>query len=345
VDAPRRRGLSEVVVMALDRYGVLVGRAVDRRREGGTDSPHYQVRMTVGAQSYRVAVNAKSQQPPSDLLYLVDDDLRHPVTGVLGALPPGWHDLASGPGTGALDFVRGNLFDPGRMRTLPPDAGGPDNDLADLLDHYAQRAVADPGAVLYACGQRWGPEPAKDKIFRFAPGNGVHDIHMNQGNSPRFRRDDGVWQDGGLLLHLPGESRWVGIFLAFQSQAWHTDDVTGHALGGGPQLGSDPVLRIIAALVNPPGPAPETERVLLLNASPAPIELAGWRLADANGVSLALPAGTLPAGEVLAVTVADGVQLGNRGGAITLLDGAGLKVHGVSYTADQARREGWTLAF
>jgi len=37
--------------------------------------------------------------------------------------------------------------------------------------------------------------------------------------------------------------------------------------------------------------------------------------------------------------------LGNNGGAITLLDPNGLKVHGVSYTADQARPEGWTITF
>ena len=47
-----------------------------------------------------------------------------------------------------------------------------------------------------------------------------------------------MWQDGGLIIHFPplrepdGTERfpeqWVGIFLAFQSQAWHTDDVTGH---------------------------------------------------------------------------------------------------------------------
>jgi len=39
------------------------------------------------------------------------------------------------------------------------------------------------------------------------------------------------------------------------------------------------------------------------------------------------------------------VQLGNQGGAITLIDGAGLKVSGVFYTAAQARQEGWTIVF
>ena len=97
----------------------------------------------------------------------------------------------------------------------------------------------------------------------------MHDIHIT-GNNGAFTRDDGVWQDGGLLLHFPAESRWVGIFLAFQSQTWHTDDTTGHAIGGvAPAPTTEPVaIQILAAMANPVGPAPERETVLLLNASP-----------------------------------------------------------------------------
>ena len=332
--------------MPLDGYGVLVGRAVGRRREGAAGTPHYQILLAAGETSYRVAVNAKSQQQPSDLLYLVDDDLQHPVTATAGSLGAGWNALPRRPGGPNLDFVRGNLFDPARMRTLPPDATGPDNDLADLLDHYVQRAIGDPTAQLYAYGQRWGPEQAKDKVFGFAPGNGVHDIHMNQGNSGRFQADDGVWQDGGLLIHFPGESRWVGIFLAFQSQVWHTDDTTGHAIGDAPR--PDPALapiRILAALVNPRGPAPELESVLLLNASPQPVDLTGWRLTDRQAKKCPLPPGPLAAGATLTVALSDGVQLGNRGGSLTVLDPDGTPVSGVSYTAEQASREGWTVVF
>ena len=85
--------------------------------------------------------------------------------------------------------------------------------------------------MVYAFGQRWGPEQGvTDKVFGFKPGNGIHDIHMNQGNNAAYRNDDGVWQDGGLVLHFPASNQWVGVFLAFQSQAWHTDDATGHAI-------------------------------------------------------------------------------------------------------------------
>ena len=332
--------------MPLSSYGVLVGRPVDRRREGATDSPHYQVRIR-GAPSYRAAVNVLSAESPSELLYVIDDDLRHPITASLGALGAGWHAL---PPHGGLDFIRANLFARAAMRTLPPDAAGPDNDLADLLDHYVQRAIAEPAATAYVFGQSWGPDAAKDKVFGFKPGAGVHDVHMNQGNSPAFAKDDGVWQDGGLLLRFP--ERWVGIFLAFQSQAWHTDDVTGHAIATppGPQpqpqpVVEDPPVRILAAMINPVGGTPERESVLVLNASPQPIDVTGWRLADRAKASCALPPGRLDAGTVLTVPVTNGMALGNKGGSITLLDQAGLKVTGVAYTAEQAQREGWTVIF
>ncbi|GLW06704.1 hypothetical protein Misp01_18340 [Microtetraspora sp. NBRC 13810] len=334
--------------MPLRSYGVLAGRAIDRRREGAANTPHYQIHLVDDAgTAYRAAVNVLSQQAPSELLYLADDDFRHPVLDQLPAAGSGWTALTSAAGSGALDFVRGNLFDPAAMRPLPPDLPGDDNDLADLLDHYVRRAVNDESAAVYVFGERWGPEAAtRDKVFGFLPGNGVHDVHMNQGNSGRFQADDGVWQDGALLIHLPDQARWIGVFLAFQSQSWRTDDVTGHALDGAPPRpggGEEPV-RILAALVNPAGPAPERERVILLNASPAPIGLDGWRLADGQRRTLAL-SGTLDAGATLSVALDERIVLGNRGGTLSLLDAAGLKVHGVGYTAAQAAREGWTITF
>jgi uncharacterized protein YukJ len=334
--------------MPLKSYGVLVARAVERRREGGHDSPHYQIRLADGlGATYRAAVNVLSQESPSELLYLVNDDFKHPITGTLAGLGTGWQTL---PPRGGLDFIRGNLFDRAAMRSLPPDLPGSDNDLADLLDHYVERAISEPDALVYMFGERWGPETVRDKVFGFKPGNGVHDIHMNQGNSARFRGDDGVWQDGGMLLHFPGESRWVAIFLAFQSQAWHTDDASGHAISEPapppvPPVNGDGTVRILAAMVNPNGGSPERETVLLLNASPQPIDLSGWHLADRMSKTCAVPAIKLDAGAVLTVALRDPMQLSNKGGSITLLDKAGLKVAGVAYTAEQAQREGWTVTF
>jgi uncharacterized protein YukJ len=335
--------------MALSAYGVLVARISEARREGTTDTPHFQLRVLDDAgTSYRIAVNVQSQQSPPELLYLIDDDLRHPVTAALGGLGSGWHPLPPRPDGPNLDYIRANLFDRAQMRVLPPDVVGPDNDLADLLDHYIRRAIDDPTALAYLFGQRWGPEDGTpDKIFGFEPGNGVHDIHMNQGSSGQFVRDNGAWQDGGIILNFPGDSRFVAIFLAFQSQAWHTDDTTGNPIGDGTPAADAQTapVRIVGAMVNPIGPGPEAETVLLLNASPAAIDLSSWQIADRSKRTCAVPGGSLAAGATLQVPLTDGVALGNGGGAITLLDAGGLKVTGVAYTGDAAAREGWTVTF
>jgi uncharacterized protein YukJ len=339
--------------MALERYGVLVGRIVDAQREDDDDSPHYQVHVRAAGIDYRIAVNVKSQASPSELLFLVDEDFQHVVTDRLSALSDGFTLLPRQPGGAAFDYIRANLFDRRDMRTLPHDLPGPDNDLSDRLAHFIDRARHDADARIFALGERWGPESGnRDKIFGFQPGNGVHDIHMNQGNVAPFTGDDGVWQDGGVLLHFPSTNQWIGIFLAFQSQAWHTDDQTGHRIedpvpGPGPTPSpSEPDfrIRVVGALVNPIGPAPEHETVTLLNTTPAAIDLAGWQLADQQKRKQPL-SGSLAAGETIRVSIAAPLQLGNKGGIITLLDNRGLKVHGVSYTKQDGDREGWTLVF
>lgn len=338
--------------MPLDRYGVLSARPVERRREDPhrDDSPHYQIHLVDdGGHHWRAAVNVLSQESPSELLFAAVDPFDHPVLDAVPAGATGWRPLAPAPGGAALDLVRGNLVDPATLRPVPPDVDGPDNDLADRLDHVVQRAIAEPGAVVHVWGQGWGPEAAADKIFGFVPGGGVHDVHMNQGNSERFRGDDGVWQDGGLVVRLPGAPP-VAFLLAFQSQSWHTDDTTGHALDQVPPgpppagAGGEPV-RIVAALANPVGPAPEAETVTLINVSDVAVDVGGWRLADRMKHAGPVPDVAIPPGRVLVVELPGGVQLGNGGGAITLLDARGLKVHGVAYTREQARREGWTLTF
>src|SRR5205823_365219 len=115
-------------------------------------------------------------------------------------------------------------------------------------------------------------------------------------NVGQFVQDDGVWQDGGLIIHFPGPDQWVGIFLKFQSQAWHTDDQTGHSIGDAPQpipvspdtpvplpTTGDPNgwVRIVAAMANSIE-SPEIETVTLLNSSPQPVDLTGWTLKDKN---------------------------------------------------------------
>jgi hypothetical protein len=169
-----------------------------------------------------------------------------------------------------------------------------------------------------------------------------------------------VYQDGGLLVHFPDQREWTAVFLKFQSQAWHTDDTTGHQIGAPPPVPPVPpippvapappttddpegLVRIVAALVNATQ-SPEVEVVTLLNTSPHEINLTGWSLVDTQKKRLPL-SDVLRAGATRSIEIRQPLALSNKGGVITLVDEKGLKVHGVSYTKEQARHPGWTIVF
>jgi uncharacterized protein YukJ len=329
----------------LANYGMLKARPI-RGVSGTGSNPHYQVHVVDQTIEYRIAVHVKSQESPSDVEFIVIENFQHHITNGLVQQPLGYTALASTPTGGGLDFIRGNLFDPADMRPLPMNLPGPDNDLNEAVDKCVQAVISEEEAFICAFGQRWGPEPTtRDTIFGFLPGNGIHDIHKNQGNSKNFVNDDGVWQDGGLLFYQPSVNRWTAIFLAFQSQSWHTDDTTGHTIAGtgGGAPGDGPV-RIAAALVNPMGGDQGKESVTLVNTTAADINLNGWSIANKNKQKFSLT-GTIKAGQHLLFTLPVQVPLSNDGGIITLLNAQGLKIHGVNYTKAQASKEGITLTF
>jgi uncharacterized protein YukJ len=210
--------------MPIPHYGLLRARPL-RGQRGRT---HFHILCGVDDVRYRVSVNVQSDESPSELRYCVVEPFTHPLTQQLQHSVSGFTPVTAQPGGVALDFVRRPPFEPRAMRLLPADVPGPNNDLSDLLQGHVNRAIQDPRGHVYALGSRWGPEVrVPDRVFGFTPGNGVHDIHMNQGNHPRFAGDDGPWQDGALFVQL--EHQWLAVFLAFQSQSWRTDG-HGHRL-------------------------------------------------------------------------------------------------------------------
>jgi|HigsolmetaAR201D_1030396.scaffolds.fasta_scaffold08273_3 uncharacterized protein YukJ len=339
--------------MPLDNYGVLKGRAVALHREHHDYTPHYQVHIDAEIAQFRIAINVQSRTGPSELLFLLDRNFNHPLTNHLITLPLGWNPLPSEPGGAALDYVRGNLLKRKAMRKQPANRRGPNNDLGDYLEAQIMQAMNDYEALIYAFGQRWGPEPEPDHIFKFKPSNGVHDIHMNQGNLPAFAEDDGVWQDGGLLIQFSKpKPHWVALFLAFQAQSWQTDDRTGHRIErNAPATGNvrrKPIaaesVQIVGALVNPIGSDINKETVTLMNTTPHTLNLNGWQIVDERGERHTL-SGMLAAGASVVVRLPARVRLDNFGGSITLLDALGETIDKVTYTRKQAMRAGWTIVF
>ncbi|KAL2013194.1 hypothetical protein VTN00DRAFT_719 [Thermoascus crustaceus] len=301
----------------------------------------------------RAAINIKSgAKDESRLAYWYVPKLQHRIVSDIQKRNPGfgYHSLTDPRGL-SLDYIRASLFESEMGILLEHDITGPNNDIIDSLVPVVQKAK-DKNATIYLYG-----EP-------FDRGKGIHNVHMNQGNSEDWKRDDGVWQDGGFLLEF--KEHWEGVFIGFASQANHTDDKTGHAIAPyttwasflDPKLPKGdaiveslkdrPVL-ITEALVNPLGPenrpGGKPEAVTLTNRTDQSVALAGWKIQNKAGQSEELPnSASLVAKESKSFGVPS-CPLSKKGDVINLFNSQGLKVHGVSYTKRQARREGATICF
>lgn len=350
--------------MAL-HYGVLRGKVDRFQREDDNDTPHLQIRVVDGNdQAWRVPVNVLSKDESFLVFHRADPLLSHPILDGLPQVATGFTPLPVGsrPPTAALDFLRAPLFDWPTGIAVPHFVPGVDNDLQDTLISFLERLQSQDGE-LFAFGARF-PEPGQSPNPRpidieLGTRQGVHDIHMNQGNPKPgpFAKDNGVFQDGSLILRFP--DRHVGLFLRFQTQWLPTNDETGHRLpnarpippGGSPfeeELPpvSNPLVYIERALVNPVGSDPGKEIVVLANTTTAAVDLTGWRIVDKNDRSEVLAGVLLPAGESRGVVLSgSGAQLGNQGGTIRLRNPSGDQVHAVSYSGADARVENRYIRF
>ncbi len=339
--------------MPIDKYGVWVAKPIRvsaERAEEDPRSPHihlYYKNQEDDSEEFRASINVKSLSEISELVFWFIPNFQHPIVNKLSDLDRGFQQIASGAGGVALDYIRGNLMNFREGRILPHDLPEERDDIIDYVMPELQSAI-ERNATVYLFG-----EPYDDM-------KGIHNVHMNQGSVAQFARYNGVWQDGGIIIHFPDENRFDAIFLAFASQAVHTDENTGDALPGSQNFaqllkfhdGTDDLrVAIIAALVNPVGSENqgdsnvEPELVYLLNRSTEDISLKDWSLLNTNDVVFKIKDEAILASGEMRKIVMKQVPLSNKGGLISLLDERGNKVDGVSYTREQAKKEGELVIF
>ncbi len=213
--------LAREALLANRTYGVLVGRVKSGQLNAAGNSPHYEIWIDART-NYRIAVNVRSVDGSEVLVHY--DPHYAPATKrdlpALAAGSPGFLPLTTGPGGEGIDYLRDALFPLADMHPLPPDGTGVT--LQNLLDGQIQRAMTDPASTAIAFGDAF-TDPGADATFGFSPEQGVHDIHMMQGNSGSFAADNRVNGDGALFIRFAnGET--VALFTRFATQATATTD-------------------------------------------------------------------------------------------------------------------------
>ncbi len=201
--------------MPIRSYGVLKGRPISGQVQTSrkTNEPHFHIKLDGGGKTFDIAVNVQSLDK-SEVIYHVEHDFHPPDPDGLAKLPEGFTLLANKggpPNPLAIDFIREGLVHPDQMAKLEIGTRNSQNDLQNEVSDLTGRIEANPDAVLYAFGSQFP--------------DGIHDIHMNQGNpGGGFGTDNGIYQDGALFINLPSQNRWLAVFIAFQTQIWQTDD-------------------------------------------------------------------------------------------------------------------------
>jgi uncharacterized protein YukJ len=218
--------------MPIASYSVLAGRPTAGKVVSGA-SAHYQIAMQATGRPFTVAVNIQSVDG-SEVLYAIEEDFTPPDLVGLTALPMGVTKLQSGPGGLALDYVRNTvagapMITQAQMTLLPQlqakAKGGSAEEqmiqrarakaLENAVVTLLNMTIADKDGVIYAFGSAYADSGKVD---------GIHDIHMNQGNpANNHGGDNGVWQDGALFINLPSKGTWTAVFIAFQTESWTTD--------------------------------------------------------------------------------------------------------------------------
>ncbi|CAM2167961.1 DUF2278 domain-containing protein [Paraburkholderia sacchari] len=216
-------------------YGYAKGKIVTTPRLKPTQRPHevqYHLHfgLSVAGAQWDIAVNVGTTDADDLLKYKLPFDFRHAVLATLQSAAPGSHDLTGQDALPALDFQRSDfLANTGNWRDSDVMDGSNAVEPVATLERLLVRAM-QAGFDVYVFGRF------------YSEGNGLHDVHMNQGSKGEFIHRPGddskdhndIWQDGALLVDL-GAPQWALYVAAFDQQWLPTDDL------GNPTPDSKPI--------------------------------------------------------------------------------------------------------
>ncbi|SDI38830.1 Uncharacterized protein YukJ [Paraburkholderia steynii] len=342
-------------------YSYLKGK-IDRFKPAPSGNPHLWMLVDIGGDSFFATVNVQSSKdaPGSPVAetyldFFIDEDYSHPILDRIRGLEPGLKNQRSSYNDGALDYIKGNLFDPRKMRVLPSQSRGGD-DLVHRLSSLLALARDQNDDIVIFGSQFQTSRHQTDAVFGETPRFGIDNTHMAQGDPPDIDsrlHENGIWRDGAIFLLSTNTDRVTAIFLAFQTQSWQTDS-HGQQLAGTTGFEAPRYDFADGGLGNlVPAPSPKAEltslnrlsdgtgKLVIANMSTEPLDVSGWSVTTPTS-SLQIPDTTIAPGQPLAVELSNDF-INDAGGILSLLDDRGLRVDGVAYLGGPAT--GWSTSF
>ena len=223
--------------MAHINYQSLRGKVFAYAPAEPAGNPHLWVILEAEGQKYFATINVRSNKDaPGDpigksyLYYFIDADYDHPIVPAILERPQGMSPVERSYRGRRARFSARQSLQP--QRHAHAAAGGAGRrravhrlsamlQLAKTQDCDVSSSTATPSPRTIRI------RPTRRSAIRPNTPFGLDNVHMAQGDPRAINvrlHENGVWHDGACFIWDARARRMTAIFLAFQSQAWHTND-------------------------------------------------------------------------------------------------------------------------
>jgi hypothetical protein len=189
-----------------DGYGVLVGTLYKYYCDHaftGRKYYHCNLKVQAGKKVFRCPVDLDSKHDAHGIEWRVIE-LDPGNFQFFLHLPMGWHPLDSTPDSGALDYYLTPLLQPSCDTVSAVPEPGIDSASIKLECEASAAWKYGTGSTAFRDLEPLLKDSRKLFVFGepFRTGNGVHNIHQNQGDPPesQWHHENGEWQDGAVMV-------------------------------------------------------------------------------------------------------------------------------------------------
>lgn len=212
--------------MPLAQYGVLIGTLFTPQEQTYQGDWFHGIFYVVlpGVSIPRRCVTDFSSANKDLIQYKIINNLNADLFAKIAGLPDGYTGLESTPDSGALDYVRSPILGGGSSAA---SQGWILSDGETAVQALQTQLSAGP-LRLYVFGEPFtDPKPQNEDGVESQ--NGMHNVHLNQGDPPTgpdgvdHQRDDGIWQDGATIFEN-ADGSLTAFCSKFVAQSLDTND-------------------------------------------------------------------------------------------------------------------------
>ncbi len=185
---------------------------------------HHNLIVQANKLDYQVNIDIQSDSRANVKMFYIEQFSNELLTNLGKLGDEGLFILNQLTQTYRMDYLRSGVFQIDYLKNMQPK---PWQEISSLLD-----AHITCGTKICILGESYDDTETRSvtpyglqlrQTHNQLPPRGIHDIHLNQGNSEPHSKDNGIYQDGAIFIETPN-SGIKAFFFMFDEQSLNIDD-------------------------------------------------------------------------------------------------------------------------